>query len=652
MKVSLNWLKELIEVGEDINKITHLLSGIGLEVEEILQIQNDTILDLEISPQRPDLLGMWGIAREMAIFLNKNFTYPDFKTYNNILKDVNIKINEPTLCSRYSCGVLIDINGGETPEWIKERLVAMGTIPQDNIVDVSNYVMYEMGQPVHIFDLDKITGNIIVRMSKKGDWIMTLDGSNIELPEDVLLICDGETPIAIAGIMGGSNSMVTTKTKNVLVESAFFNPVIIRKGGKKLQISTEASYRFERGGDIDITDVALNRTMSILEDYYGAKSKGIINDYPHKFESRKLDISSKSVNRVLGSSLSENEIITCIKKLGFNIENNNVIIPSYRRDISLEIDLIEEIARLIGYNNFTPEMPPAFEIDAKMTFINNIKNAMVMLGFNEVYTMPFVKDSNVVIANYMRDDMRSLRTNITDGLLSVLVHNNSYGAKNIRIFEVGKVFNLNNEYIEHPELSAIISGVRTRNPLWSSGDIDFFDLKGVLEAMFGITNIKGWEISYTYTENYEPGCIIKLGNEIIGFMGKFKQGKIKKLDIDYPIYGLEIDISKLKPTLQNTYKSIPRFPGVERDISIIVDNNVNTASILEFVKKNSPNILEELSIFDHYKGEKIPSDKVSIGLRLYFRGTDRTLKKNEVDSVVSSITDNLNKEYNAILRFN
>lgn len=650
MRISFNWLKELVDTEDDIYKIVNLFSNMGLEVEEILQIGGDTVFDIEITPQRPDLLGMLGIAREVAIFLNKSPKLPKDKNSYGKLDTINIRIDDPAMCCRYSCGVVKDIKIRETPGWIKERLLAAGSIPQDSIIDIANYVMYETAQPIHIFDLDKISGDIVVRASREGEYITTLDGVKRELPGDVLLICDGEIPIAIAGIMGGSDTMVTDITKNVLIESAYFDPVIIRKGGKKLEISTEASYRFERGGDVGMTDVALHRVMSLLEDCYGAKSEGTADEYPLKIEEKSVKISSESVNRILGSSLSEDEILVCIRRLGFKPDDGKIKIPSYRRDISFEVDLIEEIARLEGYDNFPPETPFSLTIEKTKSSENKIRETMVALGFNEVYTLPLVREGNVRSMNWMREDMRALRTNITEGLLSVLVHNKSHGSANLRLFEMGRVFNKDNENIEHTELAAIIAGERARNPLWTSGDVDFADLKGILEAMFEIINLKGWDIVSSYTQNYDPGCNIKLGEDTLGCMGRFKKEILKKLDIDSPVYGFELDISKIKSTGENVYNPISKFPCIVRDISIIVDREVPATGILDFARERCPDILENLTAFDYYTGGDMSPDKVALGLRFCFRGRNSTLKKADIDPIVASITNDLLREYNAVLR--
>jgi len=650
MRVSFTWLRELVNTGDDIRTIANLFSNMGLEIEEILQIGDDTIFDIEITSQRPDLLGMWGVAREVAIFLNKKLKLPKYKTSYKKLDSISVRIDNSTLCCRYSCGVVRNIQAKETPRWIKERLIAVGSIPQDNIADIGNYVMYETAQPIHIFDLDKISGNIDVRTSQKGEFITTLDGIKREMPDDVLLICDKETPVAVAGIMGGSDTMVTDTTKNVLIESAYFDPIIIRKGGKKLEISTEASYRFEREGDVEMTDIALYRVMTLLEDHYEAKSEGIIDEYPRKIEKKSLKISTESVNRILGSSLLEDEILVCIKRLGFEKEDEWIKIPSYRRDISFEVDLIEEIARLKGYDTFAPETPSSLIIEEEKSFENKIKDAMVTLGFNEVYTLPLVRNGDIKIMNWMREDMHTLRTNIIEGLLSVFAYNKSYGTANLRIFEVGRVFNRDYKNIEHTELAAIIAGERARDPLWTSGDVDFADLKGILEAMFEIINLEGWNIVSSCTQNYDPGCSIKLGKNILGYMGRFKHEMLKKLDIDFLVYGIELDISRLKPIGRYMYNPISKFPCIMRDISIIVNKEVPAIAILDFARKKSPDILENLIIFDYYKGNEIPSDKVAVGMRFCFRGKDCTLKKADIDPIVASITNDLLREYDAVLR--
>jgi phenylalanyl-tRNA synthetase beta chain len=651
MRVSFNWLRELVDIEDDIQTIVNLFSNMGLEVEEVLQIGDDTVFDIEVTPQRPDLLGMWGIARELAIFLNKKPKLPKHKILRKKLDGISVKIDDPVLCCRYSCGVVKNIQTRGTPKWIKQRLVVAGSIPQDSIVDIGNYVMYETAQPIHIFDLDKISENIVVRTSKEGEFITTLDGVRREVPEDVLLICDGEIPVAIAGIMGGSDTMVTDTTKDVLIESAYFDPVIIRKGGKKLGISTEASYRFERGGDVGMTNVALHRVMSLLEDCYGAKSDGTTDKYPHKIEEKSLKISTESVNRILGSSLSEDEILACIKRLGFETEDERVKIPSYRRDMSFEVDLVEEIARLEGYDKFSPETPFSLIIEKEKSFEDKIRDTVVSLGFNEVYTLPLVRNGNIRIMNWMRDDMRALRTNLIEALLSVLVYNKSYGTTSLRIFEVGRVFNRDCENIEHTELAAIIAGGRVRNPLWASEGVDFADLKGILEAMFGMINLEGWNIVSSCTQNYDPGCSIKLGEDTLGYMGRFKHEILKRLDVDFPVYGMELDISKIKSTGENVYNPISKFPCIVRDISIVVDKEVPAISILDFAKKRSPDTLQNLTIFDYYKGRELSTDKVAVGLRFCFRGRNCTLKKADVDQVVTSITNDLLREYNAELRY-
>ena len=651
MRVSLEWLKELVDLGE--MAPLGLFSRAGMEVEEVFELDGDTVFDIESSPVRGDLLGMWGIAREIAVFLDEDVCLPPSIVSHDKLKDVEVKIEEPNSCLRYSCGVVTGLQiRGETPLWIKKRLRTMDCVPQNSPVDIANYVTYETGQPIHLFDLNSISGNIRVRVSREGEVIETLDGILRRLPEGILLICDRDEPIAIAGIIGGNKTRWTEETRDVLVESAWFEPITVRKGARKLGISTSASYRFERGGDIGMTRTALERVLFLLRECYHGKSDGIIDRYPESAEKRVLSISSDAVNRVLGSSFRDSALLSSIKKLGFNLMDKKVEIPSYRRDITSEIDLVEEIARFEGYDNFSPQMPSPLIIEKEESLEKRVRDGMVGLGFNEVYTLPLTKEGSAKLINWMREDLSVLRESMIEGLLSVVARNRAYGTAQVRIFEIGKVFSMEGEVTMRSKLTAVMSGERGTTPLWGCESVDFFDMKGILESLFEIIKIRGWngQGQALPLPNYEHGSIIKQGEVVLGYIGRFNSKLLKRMEIDFPVYGMELEIESLKPAKELRYRPISLFPVVTRDLSLIIDREIPAETILEFIRGNCSLLLEDVRIFDYYKGEGIEPDKVALGLSFCFRKKEGTLEGADIDPLLSLIIDGLREKYGAVLR--
>jgi phenylalanyl-tRNA synthetase beta chain len=641
---------------------------------------NDVLFEIGVTPNRGDLFSQIGMAREIAAIYEQKVIKPVINIEESDLKTedfVSIHIENREYCKRFTGRVVNNVQIKESPEWLKKRLISVGLRPVNNIVDITNFVMMETGQPLHAFDYDKIKGKkIIVKVAKEGDKFTTLDSKVRILNDKSLMVCDGEGYSGIAGIMGGELSEITEKTRNVFIESAYFDPVCIRKNSKKLGLQTDASQRFERGVDIENVEYASNRAAQLIQEIAeGEVCRGLLDVYPDKFDKLLVGVRKERLSKIIGVQYSEEEIINLLGKIEIKYiekKEDKIIfeIPEYRRnDITRESDLIEEIARLSGYENLKNEynflVNPLSEFDNSEDFLkfkNQIREHFVGRGFNEIisYSQQDAKILNhftqsfVGIENPNSTEMNVMRENLTYGILDIAKININNAGKDVslKLFEIGKVFrNDGNKYDERTNLCFALYG---RNDLdyYSNKDDRFgmMDIKGEMEMLMFKLNLEIYR--YIYYNKESNVLEFKVNNEVFGMISEVETRILQLFDIKNDVYICELDLDVLYKERKNgnIYSQVSKFPTVKRDLALIVNNYVHYSDISELLKKFGGKTLKEISLFDIYSDEKIGTNKKSIAVSLEFQSEEKTMTDDEVNNQVEKLIKNLKKELNIELR--
>ena len=653
-------------------------SKLGEDIVDVLNLRDD-IIEFEITPNRPDCLSVEGLGRETAVSLNKEYKNPNGKIDNlNITKKDSIEglkvtIDAPDLCYRYVARVVKNIVIKESPDWMRKRLKACGIRPINNIVDITNYVMLEMGQPMHAFDINSIENkHIIVRRAKDGEILKTLDGMDRKLDNSMLVISDEKKIDAIAGVMGGENSEIENTTNMVVFESAVFNGGSVRLTAKKLGLRTEASSRFEKGLPQENALRAVNRAVELVE-LLGAGEiiDGVIDEYPEKQKEIKIDFSPNRINNLLGINISENEMVKILNKLDIKVTDGYCIPPYYRQDLEQEADIAEEILRIYGYDKLESNLDNSGNtvggksIYQKME--DNIKNMLVNKGFSEIYTYGFInpeeltksnisEDSDlykeiIKIRNPISEDYSIMKTSVIPTMMKIISSNYAKKNNNLKLFEYAKVYrnksNIENNELPDEEqiLTIAITGKEEK----------FYILKGIVENVLETVNLNRYDIS-KYSENmsYHPGktAIIKIGNDPIIILGQIHPIVQENYDVLDKVYIAEINMKKLEKysKKEKKYTPIPKYPAVERDIAILVDEKIEVLKIEKIIRSKAKKILEDVVLFDIYRNEKIGNNKKSVAYALKFRAKDRTLNDEEISEVMENIIKALEDELGAELR--
>lgn len=650
----------------------------------LAQYLGDTILDLDITPNRPDCLSVIGIAGEVAALTGNNVRLPEV-TYEEagspIEELASVEIADPGLCRRYCASLISDVVIAPSPPWMQERLLAAGMRPINNIVDITNYVMLEFGQPLHAFDYKEIRDKkIIVRRARAGETLTTIDGVDRALTPDMLVIADGEGAVALAGVMGGAESEVIESTTSILLESANFHPSNIRRTSTNLHMRSEASSRFEKGLNPELASIALRRaTQLMIELAGGSAARGIIDVYPGKTANAPILLTRKRVKQVLGMELNTDEMTKVLNSLGFVCAEAgegdlSVTIPYWRTDVRIADDLVEELARLIGYESIPTTMLsgqiPASQPDSTRSLRERIRDILVSCGLQEVLTYPLTSldmIENVTpagqpvipfplrVLNPLTREQEYLRTTLRSGLLAILAANEKHEASSIRLFEIGKIYIPRENDL--PEEREIMTGV-LGGPRWDhswqqdEGELDFYDVKGIVETLF---ERLGVEASFTATEDatLRPGrtASICVGDLTIGILGELHTDVAERFEISAPsVYLFEIDLAKLYPLVAVTrkYQPLVRYPSTLRDIAVVVDTQLASQHVVDIIQA-SP-LVSEVTLFDVYIGKQIPPGKKSLAYHIAYRSPSRTLTDEEVDKAQSQIVDRLQSELEATLR--
>jgi len=648
----------------------------------------DVVLDLDITPNRPDCLSVLGIAREIAALTGESLRLPqvDYKEAGKSIDSLaSVEVVNPDLCPRYCAGLVTGIKIGPSPDWLQRRLNSCGMRPINNVVDVTNYVMLEYGQPLHAFDYDKLKGRqIVVRRAGAGETITTLDGSRRTLNPDILVIADKEGAVAVAGIMGGLDSEVTDRTDVILLESANFNQAAIRRGCSHLQFQSEASIRFDKGLSSELPLIPLKRaTQLFLEVAGGRAAKGIIDVYPGKSEARLISLTARELKRLSGLKLNIDEITAVLKLLGFECQEgasgSQIVVsaPYWRSDIRCPADLVEEVARVVGYDKVPmtrlssslPAQKSKLSLEARQSELKDtLRNILTGLGFQEILTYSLVsleklqkvwpelepKIPPLKVANPMTREQEYLRTSLRAGLLAALAHNQKFEQAGIRLFEIGKVFLPQGKDLpeEREMLCALLSGTGTELSWQTDGEsLDFFDAKGVVESFLNQLGLKA-SFEHSEDEGLYPGrgADVIVEDDKVGIVGDAHPRVVQAFELSNTVSLIEIDLDRLlsKIAMTRGYQSIPRFPSVSRDIALVIDEQVTYRRAKEIIE--SFPLVTKITLFDLYRGEQIAEGKKSFAIRIVYQSPSRTLTDREVDQTQKQMLGKLADELGATLR--
>ena len=666
--------------------------SLGDRLAKALEL-SDTVFEIDLTPNRPDCLSIIGVAREIAALQKTNLKHPDTglsDAGDTISAFTSVTIKAPELCPRYAARLLEDITVAPSPFWIQDRLISVGLRPINNIVDITNFVMMETGQPLHAFDFDHLAENkIVVRTAREGELFTTLDQKEWLLSPDMLMICDGEKPVALAGIMGGLNSEIEESTTRVLIESAYFDPVCTRKTSKKFGLNTDASHRFERGVDPDGTIAALNRAARLMAETGGGRIvDGVIDQHPKIQSARTITLSVRDTNSHLGTSLNQDKIGDLLRSIEFKVDHYDnsddqdkliVIPPSFRVDINRPADLMEEIARLSGYNNIPttfPLIPAEVRQPAKqMELRSRVKNIMTGYGFTEAINYSFIsrlagdrlmlgtedpRRNLVTILNPLTEDQTVMRTSLIPGLFETMHRNIARQVRNLKIFEVGNIY-LSTGKDSLPEEIEMIAGLWTGarvDPSWhfQESKCDYYDIKGVVEGLLDGLNLNNpiftsmpHELCFYTKPGYSARIIA--GKELIGLVGEVSPQVLRNFDLVRPAFIFELNLRSLATLIPDTLfsKPIPKFPAISRDLTIVINKNIESRTILESIRNVNEKLVEQIHLFDVFEGGPIPSGKKSISLRIIYRSATKTLKDDKVNHIHKAISDRLLQEFDATL---
>ncbi len=683
MRVPYDWIRELVDISATPEEVAARLTMIGLEVEGTEAVKGDFVFEVNVTPNRPDCLSILGIARELSAAFKTPLKIPPHDIEGEQpAPDFSIGILTPELCNRYTGRLIKGVRISDSPEWIRMRLEKCGIRSINNIVDITNYVLLEFGHPLHAFDADKIEGKEIkVSNAGKNNKIVTLDGVERELPEDALLIWDGMEPVAIAGIMGGLNTEVSDSTRNIFLESAYFDPLSVRKTSKSLNLASESSYRFERGTDIEFLDKALNRAARMIREVAGGTIFEIIDAYPVKYVPESVEVKVARINKILGIKLSKVEMIEILERLGIRTETGEdafiVYPPANRRDIRRDSDVAEEIARIYGYDRIPTTIPrsPLFSgpLNKKALTTGKIRGAMRKTGFTEVINYSFMGTSvldilaisetdkrrkAIAISNPLSQDEGLLRTILAPALIANLKYNLDRGTKDIRLFEIAKVFTDTGESLPLEELR--LGGVfyKEKAPsLWKEDAGGFYIAKGALESVFEELKIK----DYSFEPSSEPflhggqAADIHISGHYVGYLGVMGPEIAEKLDLkkqkpEIVLFELNLDVLMGLVPDSVQYSPVPKYPSMERDIAIIIDEVIPSSRIRKIINTFPSELIEHVSVFDYFKGGNIPEGKKSLAYSIVYRSKDRTLREEEIEKLHSSLVNYIIKKTSGELR--
>lgn len=673
MKISLAWLGEFVDLPPDRRELEQRLTMLGLGVASSTPIGGDRVLDLEITTNRPDCLGHLGVARELAATFKKPLRSQTIAVTESNRPPgdaISIEIDDVGGCARFCGRVIQNVKVQPSPEWLARRLEAVGVRPINNVADVTNYVLMELGHPMHAYDLDRLRGSkIIVRRARAGEKLHTLDGVERTLSAEDLVIADAERAVGLAGVMGGEDSEIAFRTRAVMLESAWFEPVGIRRTSKRHGLHTEASHRFERGADIEMARQAIDRAAALIAELAGGDVLlGVVDVYPDPRTCAAIGLRASEILRILGAAIGAEEVAASLNALGFRVEPRGegfwrVTPPSFRLDVAREIDLVEEVARLHGYDRLPSRVRPAspsVERDPRRETELAVSSALVALGYREIIVPSmvdpeenarFTDEEPVRLMNPLTEDASAMRSTSVPGMLRALRWNLDRGQTDLRLFEFGKVYTTSTRTAEGlpAERRVLTLGATGFRRLGSVHDaahaLDFFDLKGDLEVALRQFDLKGLEFKPESSRYHESGVAARFvaGDQTLARFGQVSHEVAREYKLRQPVYLAEIDLESLlaAPLQGHTFRPFSKFPAVERDLSLVLPGSIRYSGIERALSGSRIEGLQEFHPADRFEGGALPAGHYSLLLRIVLQSAERTLTSEEADRAAATVVEAL-----------
>ena len=656
---------------------------IGVPFKDYLGI-NDTVFELEITPNRPDCLSHIGIARELSAYYGKELKYPETEIKNEIEEktsdNVKVTIEDSNLSRRYATRILKNVTVKESPKWLKERIEAVGLRSINNIVDVSNFILMEMNHPNHVFDLDKIEGNEIkVKSAVKGDKLVTLDDQERELEDGDIVICDSKKILALGGVMGGLDSEVTDNTKNILLEVAQFNPQNVRKTSRRLTLSSDSSYRFERGIDVEDSIKVINRLANLIQEVAGGEIlNGYVDVYPVPHENKVAELNFERLNRFVGKVIPREKVIEILRNLEIDVKDNGETLtltaPSYRGDLELEQDYFEEVIRMYGFDNIE-NILPRVDINKNSTLdttklTDRVKTICASVGLKEVINYSFIpkdalqklkftgvsEDKLIDISNPITEDFVTMRPTLLYSLIKNAKDNMNRNVSNIRFFEVSRTFEKAEELAKEDIKVGIILAGENDKTLWNPKPVhyDFYDLKGIVEEIFSKLKFQSFSIKRSVQTEFHPGrsADVFVGKEYIGSFGEIHPDVLENFGLNKKtVLVAEFNIELIKKYINKpfVYQGIVKYPAVPRDLALVMNENILVGDVLKTIEKIDKKV-EKVELFDIYQGIGVEPGKKSVAISILLRDNSKTLEEKEINDIIDKILAKMKKDYMAELR--
>ena len=685
MNISYNWLKDLVEVNLSPQELAAKLTSVGLAVEGIHEAGDDYVFDIDLTSNRSDCLSHLGVSREVAAITNGELriTNDNEQTTNDAQNLVSIQDSD--LCHRFTARIIRNVEIGSSPDWLVKRLEAVGERSINNVADITNFVMHELGQPMHSFDLSKLKENrIVVRRARNGETIKTLDETERKLDDTMLAICDAEKPVSVAGIMGGFDSGISIETTDVLLEVAYFKRENIRQTSRKLNLLTEASYRFERGVDIENLIRASNRATGLICELAGGTAGESIDIYPTKFTPNEIESKDlpAAVKRLTGLEVERTEILRILNALGIEQKAETIYLsPSWRHDLAIEEDLVEEVSRIVGYDNIAEKLPASIsagEYQPTESRKKSLRRKLTSLGFDEAISYSFIDTENDqkfgLISNLLAKDLEEKFVSLTDsiiegatrmrptllaGLLDAVRTNFNFQKRDLKLFEIGKVFSASEKENDLPNERELFSLVITGNEVLENKALpvralDFYDAKGAVEATVTALNLPPLEFIAAELKHLQKGqtAEILLNGKSIGALGRLSAEIAAEYKFRQPVFVAELDLETLLKSDEQTliYQPLANYPSIVRDASLLVKRDITFSEIQTFIFQLGFELCRSAEFVDVYEGKGIKDNERSITIRLNYRSDERTLLDEEVDSVHREILQSIEAKFGATQR--
>jgi phenylalanyl-tRNA synthetase beta chain len=698
MKVLYDWLKEFVGVTAPATELRSRLSLVGVAIDAVDDSPAGPVLDAEITSNRPDCLGHYGIAREVAAIyrLPLKSVRPKLKeSSEKVETTARVDIEAPDLCGRFTARVIRGVRIQPSPDWLRQRLAAIGQNSINNVVDVTNYVMFELGHALHAFDYDKLHDHrIVVRRAKPGEKLRTLDGVERTLTKNMCVVCDPARALAIGGVMGGAESEISFSTRNILIECAWFDPISIRRTSKALALRTEASYRFERGADPEMAELASRRAAELIQQLAGGEVLGgVVDVYPHRAPALHIEFARKELLRVIGADVPDRDIEEILGALGFQpvrVDANrgsagslaarwDCTQPSWRQDVTRGIDLIEEVARHFGYDKFPPRLPPAKQPAHRLPHaeaMDLLRERLVALGYEEILEIPLVDSRRdvlfrpegvtpAVIGNPLAEDASVLRSTGTVSMVGAIEWNLNHGQRDLRLFEIGKAYEVRNgEPLETPVLTLGATGLaREKTVHEDAREFSFADLKGNLDQIGELAGGFAWQSGGPgWLAGTRAGSVAAAARNgkpaetgAIGIAGQLARGIADEFKLRQHVFVAELQLAPLLSAIESAraalrYTPLPRFPAVERDFSLVLDDGVPFADVAAAIRSLHIPELQAIEAADLFRGGQIPQGKFSLMIRVTFQSSEATLTEAQLTAFSSRIVEALQEKLGAMLR--